>query len=250
MKRWKTGILFVVCVQVFTVTGVRAQSPAVAPTPRTDMVFRWENRVETWMGRFYENVRQVRNNDVELLFIGDSITHGWELTGWATFDKYYSHRKTVNLGFSGDRTQHVLWRLIHGELGDISPDMAVVMIGTNNSNTDTPNEIAAGIRAICHTLRGLMPETRILLLAIFPRGRTAGDWRRGINEATNSMVAELDDGEWIHYLDIGSSFLEPDGDLPESMMPDFLHPNERGYQVWAEAMEPTLARLMGDTPVQ
>ena len=127
---------------------------------------------------------------------------------------------------------------------------AVIMIGTNNTNSDTPNEIAAGIRAICNTLRGQLPETKILLLAIFPRGRAAGDWRRGINEATNSMIAELDDGEWIHYLDIGQSFLEPDGDLPESIMPDALHPNERGYEIWAEAMEPTLARLMGDTPIR
>jgi beta-glucosidase len=128
--------------------------------------------------------------------------------------------------------------------------LAVVMIGTNNSNSDTPGEIAAGIQAICHTLRGLIPETKILLLAIFPRAETAGDWRRGVNEATNSMVAELDDGKWIHYLDIGPNFLKSNGDLPENVMPDFLHPNEHGYQIWAEAMEPTLARLMGENPVR
>ena len=148
MKPWKTGILIVFCVQVLTVTTVWAQSPAVVPTPRADMVWSWGDRGETWMGRFFANVQQVQNNDVELLLIGDSITHGWETTGRAIFDKYYAHRKTVNLGFSGDRTQHVLWRLIHGQIGDISPELAVVMIGTNNSNSDTPDEIAAGIRAI------------------------------------------------------------------------------------------------------
>ncbi len=250
MKPWKTGILLVLCVDVLTVTTVWAQSPAVVPTPRADMVWSWGDRDETWMGRFFANVQQVQNNDVELLLIGDSITHGWETTGRATFDKYYAHRKAVNFGFSGDRTQHVLWRLIHGQLGDISPELAVVMIGTNNSNSDTPGEIAAGIQAICHTLRGLIPETKILLLAIFPRGETAGDWRRGVNEATNSMVAELDDGKWVHYLDIGPNFLKSNGDLPENVMPDFLHPNEHGYQIWAEAMEPTLARLMGENPVR
>ncbi len=250
MKRWTTAILLVLCVQILTVTTVRAQNPAVVPTPRTQMVF--GNRGETWMGRFYSNVRQSQAGDVDLLLIGDSITHGWERGGSATFEKYYGHRNAVNLGFGGDRTQHVLWRLIEGDVQDITPNpkVAVIMIGTNNSNSDAPNEIAAGIRAICNTLRGQLPETKILLLAIFPRGRTAGDWRRGTNEATNAMIAELDDGEWIHYLDIGQSFLEPDGDLPESIMPDFLHPNERGYQIWAEAMEPTLAELMGDTPVR
>ncbi len=250
MKRRKTGILLVVCLQMLTVAVAQAQNPAVAPTPRTEMA--WANRGETWMGRFYENFRQLRAGDVDLLFIGDSITHGWERGGSATFEKYYGHRNAVNLGFGGDRTQHVLWRLIEGELQEIasSPKVAVVMIGTNNTNSDTPNEIAAGIRAICNTLRGQLPETKILLLAIFPRGREAGDWRRSINEATNSMIAELDDGEWIHYLDIGDSFLEPGGDLPETVMPDALHPNERGYEIWAEAMEATLARLMGDTPVR
>ncbi len=250
MKRWKTPILLVLCVHMLALTTVWAQNPAVAPTPRTQMVF--GNRGETWMGRFYSNVRQIQGDEVDLLLIGDSITHGWERGGSATFEKYYGHRSAVNLGFGGDRTQHVLWRLIEGDLQDITPNpkVAVIMIGTNNTNSDTPNEIAAGIRAICNTLRGQLPETKILLLAIFPRGRTAGDWRRAINEATNSMIAELDDGEWIHYLDIGQSFLEPDGDLPESIMPDALHPNERGYEIWAEAMEPMLARLMADTPVR
>jgi beta-glucosidase len=243
MKRWRRLAFAALCMQLLVVTAVWAQSPAVTPTPRMT--------VEWWMGRFYNNIRQVRaGGDIDLLLIGDSITHAWDRTGSATFDKYYAHRNALNLGFSGDRTQHVLWRLIHGELLGTSPKVAVVMIGTNNSNTDTPSEIAAGIRATTTTLRALLPETKILLLAIFPRGPAAGDWRRGINEATNGMIAELDDGEWIHYLDIGEAFLDPNGDLPESIMPDFLHPNERGYEIWAEAMEPTLARLMGDTPVR
>ncbi len=242
-SRWRRAALLAVGAQLLLVAVVWAQNPAVTPTPRT--------AVEWWMGRFYDNVRTVRaGGEIDLLLIGDSITHAWDRTGRATFEKYYGGRNAVNLGFSGDRTQHVLWRLIHGELLGTNPKVAVVMIGTNNSNTDTPNEIAAGIRAITTTLRGLLPETKILLLAIFPRGAEAGDWRRGINEATNGMIAELDDGEWIHYLDIGESFLQPNGDLPESVMPDFLHPNEEGYRIWAEAMEPTLAGLLGETPIR
>jgi len=248
MRRLTKAILLVWCVQLLTVTVAQAQNPAVVPTPRAD--FAWGNRNETWMGRFYRNVREVTDAEVDLLHIGDSITHLWEGAGKATWDEYYGHRKAVNLGFGGDRTQHVLWRLIHGELDGITPKVAVVMIGTNNVNSETPAEIYAGVRAICHTLRGLLPETKILLLAIFPRGKTPDDWRRSLNAAANARIAELDDGEWIHYLDIGASFLEGGGILPESIMPDALHPNERGYQIWAEAMEPTLARLMGDTAVR
>jgi beta-glucosidase len=248
MKRAAKIVLLILCVQALTVALAQAQSSAVVPTPRAD--FAWGNRNETWMGRFYRNVQEVSGGEVDLLFIGDSITHSWERAGKATWDRYYAHRSAVNLGFGGDRTQHVLWRLIHGKLEAASPKVAVVMIGTNNSNSDTPDEIAAGVRAICHTLRGLLPETKILLLGIFPRGATPDDWRRNLNAAVNARIAELDDGEWIHYLDIGESFLEAGGILPESVMPDALHPNERGYQIWAEAMEPTLARLMGDTPVR
>lgn len=241
MSRRKLAVLFVLGVQLLTVGAVAAQSAAVSPEPRMGL--------DWWVGRFYDNVRRVREGEVDLLLIGDSITHGWDRLGKATFDRYYAHRNAVNLGFSGDRTQHVLWRLVHGELLDLRPKVAVVMIGTNNANSDTPNDIAAGIGAIVRTLRATLPETKILLLAIFPRGETADDWRRRINESTNAMIAELDDGEWVHVLDIGDAFLEPNGDLPASIMPDFLHPNERGYEIWAEAMEPTLARLMGEPPV-
>lgn len=242
MRHWKRTLMFVLCIHMLAAAPVAAQQAATTPEPR--MTLDW------WMARFYDNVRQVRGGDVDLLLIGDSITHGWDGAGSATFARYYGHRHALNLGFSGDRTQHVLWRLVHGELLGTNPKVAVLMIGTNNANSDTPSEIAAGVRAITNTLRGLLPETKILLLAIFPRGATSGDWRRGINEAANAQIAELDDGEWIHYLDIGGAFLEPDGDLPESIMPDLLHPNERGYEIWAETMEPTLARLMGDAPIR
>ena len=245
MKRPLAIVVLVLCMQLVASPTVLAQD-SVVPTPRTNQVF----RTETWMGRFYNNVRDVQSGDVDLLFVGDSITHAWDGTGKPTWDRYYGHRNAVNLGFSGDRTQHVLWRLIHGELGGVRPKVAVVMIGTNNANTDNPIEIFGGVRAVCNTLRAILPNTKILLLAIFPRGTTADDWRRKNNDAANALVAELDDGEWIHYLDIGDTFLAPGGVLPENIMPDALHPNARGYEIWAEAMEPTLARLMGDSLIR
>lgn len=219
-----------------------AQDSAIVPVPRAEL--------DWWMPRFYDNVRRIEQGDVDVLFVGDSITHGWESRGAQTWERYYGHRKAVNMGFAGDRTQHVLWRLVHGRLDGIAPKVAVLMIGTNNVNSDTPREIAAGVGAVCYTLRAILPETKILLLAIFPRGAGTDDWRRRTNEAANAMIAELDDGEWIHYLDIGDAFLEPDGTLPEAVMPDLLHPSERGYEIWAEAMEPTLAQMLGDTPIR
>jgi len=233
--------LLLLCALLLPTLPALAQDSATVPVPRAELSW--------WMGRFYDNVRRIEQGDVDVLFIGDSITHGWENGGKETWERYYGQRKAVNMGFSGDRTQHVLWRLVHSRLDEVAPKVAVLMIGTNNANSDTPREIAAGVGAVCNTLRAILPETRILLLAIFPRGAGPDDWRRGTNEAANAMLAELDDGEWIHYLDIGDAFLEPDGTLPETIMPDLLHPNDRGYQIWAEAMEPTLAEMLGDTPI-
>jgi beta-glucosidase len=219
-----------------------AQNFATLPTPRAE--------ISWWMPRFYENVRQAEAGDVDLVFIGDSITHGWERAGADTWNTYYAHRKAVNFGFSGDRTQHVLWRLINGRIDRMRPKVAVLMIGTNNASSDTPNQVALGVRAICYTLRALLPDTKILLLGVFPRGEDSDNWLRGTNTVTNTLIAQLDDGDRIFYLDIGDDFLEADGTLSESVMPDRLHPNARGYEIWAEAMEPTLARLLGDQEVR
>ena len=246
MKRTTAVVLLMIGAHLCAAGAVHAQSPAETPVPRGSVQFRGE----TWLDRFYDNGSRLEAGDVDVLFIGDSITHAWEGTGLATWERYYGHRKAVNMGFSGDRTQHVLWRLLNGGLGRVSPEVAVIMIGTNNSGTDSSRETALGVRAICNTLRALLPETKILLLGIFPRGATADNWLRITNEATNAMIAQLDDGEWVHYLDIGADFLDTDGALSEEIMPDRLHPNERGYEIWAQAMEPTLARLLGDTPVR
>ena len=153
------------------------------------------------------------------------------------------------MGFSGDRTQHVLWRLEHGHLEGISPKLAVIMIGTNNSNGDdnTAEEIADGIIAICKKLRADCPKTKILILAIFPRG-TEPSQQREKNDKASMLASKIADGKMIHYLDINDKFLTKDGFLSMKIMPDYLHPNEEGYKIWAEAIEPKVAELMGDKP--
>lgn len=201
-----------------------------------------------WWGPRHEAVCQrLAEGDVDLLFIGDSITHGWENTGEEVWDQYYAARHAVNMGFGGDRTQHVLWRLDHSPLAAISPKLAIIMIGTNNSNgqDNTAEEIADGIIAICQRLRDRLPQTKILLLAIFPRNAEPGAQREKNAEASR-LASQIADGKTIHYLDINEEFLTPDGELTKEIMPDYLHPNAAGYRIWAQAIESQVADLMGE----
>ncbi|MHC4119113.1 MAG: GDSL-type esterase/lipase family protein [Planctomycetota bacterium] len=190
---------------------------------------------------------RVKQGSVDLLMIGDSITHGWEGGGKKYWENYYAPRNAVNMGFSGDRTQHVLWRLEHGHLEGISPKLAVLMIGTNNSNgkDNTAEEIADGIIAICRKLRAECPRMKILILAIFPRGPEPSDQRQK-NAKASQLASKIADGKTIHYLNINGKFLTKDLFLSKRVMPDYLHPNEAGYKIWAEAIEPKVAELMGE----
>ncbi len=201
-----------------------------------------------WWGQRQKRVNErLRKGKVGMLFIGDSITHGWENRGRKIWNEYYAPRNAVNMGFSGDRTEHVLWRLDNSNLKRISPKLAVVMTGTNNSNGDeyTAEEIADGIIAICERLRCKLPKTKILLLAIFPRGQEPTAQREK-NAKASLLASQIADGEMIHYLDINSGFLSEDGMLGRDIMPDYLHPNKTGYKIWAEAIEPKVAELMGE----
>jgi lysophospholipase L1-like esterase len=190
---------------------------------------------------------RVKQGNVDLIFIGDSITQGWEKAGKEVWQKYYGNHNAVNLGISGDRTQHVLWRLDNGNIDDIEPKVAVVMIGTNNlsNNRNTVEETADGVIAICGRLRTRLPKTKILLLAIFPREQYRNELRDKVAQ-TNKSISRIADGRMIHYLDIGGKFLEPDGSISKEIMRDYLHLSPKGYQIWAQAIEPKLAGLMSD----
>ena len=160
---------------------------------------------------------------------------------------YYGKRKVINLGVSGDRTQHVLWRFEQGQLDGIKAKVAVVMIGTNNSNNDdnTEAEILEGVTAIVQQIRARQPDTKILLFGIFPRGKTFSPQRGKILQV-NEALARLDDGRNIFYFDFGPQLVENDGSISTNIMPDYLHPNDAGYRIWAKAMEPKLKQLLGE----
>ncbi len=204
-------------------------------------------KVAWWMPRHQQVLDRVGRGDVDLIMVGDSITHGWERAGKEVWDTYYTRRNAVNMGFGGDRTQHVLWRFDHGEIDGISPKLAVLMIGTNNSNgqDNTDEEIADGIKAICAKMRTKLPKTKILILGIFPRGQGPSSQREK-NARASELASKIADGKYIFYLDINDKFLKTDGTLPKDIMPDLLHPNAKGYEIWAEAMEPTIQKLMGE----
>ena len=206
------------------------------------------NRADLWWGPRHDAVNErLKHGKVDLLFIGDSITHGWENAGKEIWNTCYAPRNAVNMGFSGDRTQHVLWRLDNSNLEGLSPKLAIVMIGTNNSNKNdnTAEEIADGIITVCKRLRTKLPMTKILLLAIFPRNAGPSAQRQK-NAQASQLASRVADGKMIHYLDINSRFLTRDGLLPKDIMPDYLHPNKAGYKIWAEAIEPKVAKLMGE----
>jgi beta-glucosidase len=226
------------------------RTASVTPAPLQES---WA--LDWWMPRHEEKLaeiarRKAAGERTELVFLGDSITHNWEKDAYGkrVWDERYARYHPLDLGYGGDRTENLLWRLQHGEVDGIAPKVAVLMIGTNNTGLrhDAPSVIYAGIARDIEELRRRLPHTTILLLAIFPRGERADDGARRSNEAVNALLPQLADGRQVRFLNINGAFLRPDGSLSRDIMPDLLHPNERGYRIWADAMQPALERLMGD----
>ena len=229
--------LFVASSLIPVISSAAEPHDAIKPVPRAG----------NWMKRHESFNTRVAKGNVDLLFIGDSITQGWDGRGKAVWKKFYDKRNTVNLGIGGDRTQHVIWRLDNGNIKNIAPKAAVMMIGTNNSGSNSSEQIAEGVSVIVKQLRDKLPEMKILLLGVFPRGANNEDQRRKVNEGANAIFAKLDDGKHVFYLDIGKKFLEEDGSLTRKIMPDLLHLSEQGYTIWAESIEEKLATLLGES---
>lgn len=230
--------LFLAAGALLMTAGLAESPPHVATTPVPRDSESW------WVDRHAKCVEITKAGGVDLAFLGDSITQGWE--GQPAWDKHFAPLKAANFGFSGDRTEHVLWRLANGELVGLSPKVIVIMIGTNNlgHNSSNPQQTADGVKAIVATLREKIPAAKILLLAIFPRDeKPDGPLRKQVAEAS-SLFKPLTDDPQVQYLDIGAKFLSEDGTATKEVMPDFLHLSPKGYDIWAGAIAPKIADLM------
>ena len=219
------------------------------PPPNTAIV---PNLAPFFQNKHRANLEVAKQGDIEVLFMGDSITDLWRnadgnMAGKPVFDKYFGDMKVANFGIAGDTTQGVLYRLQHGEGQGFSPKAVMLMIGTNNTGRNTAAEIAEAIGAIVLEMQKDFPKAKILLLGIFPRS-TANDPVRATIAEINSIIARLHDGDRVHYLDIGEKFLDAEGNIPRDIMSDALHPTTKGYEIWAEAVKEPIASLLKDGP--
>ena len=227
----------------------QATQPAPPPQPADVPAIKYDKEGkpnEKFMKLHESFVEKAKQGDTDLLFLGDSITAGWNGQK-EIWEQHFSKYKPANFGIGGDRTQHVLWRIENGELEPpMKPKAIVLMIGTNNSNSDPAEKIAAGIEKIVTTARQ-KTGAKVLLLAVFPRGETeekAAKQRRVIKDV-NERIRKLDDGgKNVRFLDIGEKFTNAAGSISKEIMRDYLHLTEKGYQIWAEALDQPLKEMM------
>ncbi|MEQ1853893.1 MAG: SGNH/GDSL hydrolase family protein, partial [Chthoniobacteraceae bacterium] len=232
-----------------------ALPPPPGVNPATVPVGKLENDSYGWEDR-HEAVMKIKDTlKPEIVLIGDSITHCWggEPDGgrignrgresWAAL---FGGSKVLNLGFGWDRTQNVLKRIELGELDGIDPKMIVIHIGTNNlavtphHRAETNGQIAQGITAVAERAQSKCPRAQVILMAVFPRGKGPTNPQRGTIAEINKLLAPLGKRPRITFLDITDQWLAPDGSVSTELMPDSLHPNEKGYAVWADALRPLL----------
>jgi lysophospholipase L1-like esterase len=241
-----------------TLAQLMGDKPLAVDTPANSALIpvpKLENDSYDWYARHAEVLRIKDSLNPEVVLIGDSITHFWggepkanHVNGPIAWESAFGKYRTLNLGFGWDRIQNVLWRLDHGELGGLHPRVIVLHIGTNNTSQtanarqNTPAEIADGIGAILRRIRAKAPHARIILMAVFPREQQPDHPRRAQITEINRLLAPLGKLPGITYLDIGPSLLQPDGTISRDIMADFCHPTDKGYQIWADALRPLLAK--------
>ena len=243
---------------LFTLSGMAAPvlaqnavtNTAVQPVPKLESDF------YDWHQRHEQVKTLIKQQPVDLVFIGDSITHMFGgqppspvHRGQEAWERYYGKRNAVNMGFGWDRTQNVLWRLENGEFAGLHPKVVVLLIGTNNrtgtqnARENSPAEIAEGVEAICKSLHAKSPATKIVLLSVLPR--SPAHFVEPIREINQKLV-KLETLGYVTFLDLWPCFADPDGLPNKELMADTVHPNAKGYQLWAETLEPVLVKLLGE----
>ena len=205
-----------------------------------------------WLPRFDAKKTLATTGSYDVVFLGDSITHFWETHGQAVWAKHFAEGpyKALNCGISGDRTEHILWRLDHGQFGNLNPKAIVLMIGTNNTGhrddwQEPPVDTILGVQSVLDRLTARFPDAKVILHPIFPRGATTNDPMRVRNDVVNQGLKMLANGGRIAWCDFNARLVTADGTLEKAMAPDFLHPREKGYEIWAEEVIPYLDWALG-----
>ncbi|MFO1060560.1 MAG: GDSL-type esterase/lipase family protein [Dongiaceae bacterium] len=213
-------------------TGPAAAGPTTTPSPRQE---------SAWRQRLLAKNHILGARRFDLAFLGDSITERWDPAAWR---QLVGARSAINLGFSGDRTENLLWRLENGELDGQPPRAFVLQIGTNNIGRHHPPEaVADGVRAVLELLRARVPQAPVLLVGILPRDESPDTpFRRAIS-ATNRLLSLCADGGMVRFVDLGATLLDGDGRLPAAVAPDHLHFSRRGYALLSRALAPAMAGL-------
>jgi len=208
-------------------------------------------RIE-WLQQVKANLNDSRATpgSIKMVFDGDSITAGWPNRARQIWVERFAKLGTFNFAMPGDGTQHLLWRLSQGQGEGLHPRLIVLMIGTNNTSKNSAEEIAAGIKKIVEAYRTRLPEAAILLLGIFPRGEKPADPARDKIAKVNAIISALGDGKRVIYMDLTAKFLDADGMISREIMPDFLHPSPKGYEIWADAIQPIVEKYCADKPSQ
>lgn len=230
----------------------RSVNTAIIPVPKL------ENDSYNWWDRHAEVLRIKDSINPEIVLIGNSITHFWgglpvskdkngvdiKPRGPNAWAGLFGPYRVLNLGFGWDRTQNVLWRLDHGEIDGLHPRIVIIEIGTNNTSQtanariNTAPEIVVGIAAICKRLKSKVPHAKIILMALLPRGKTPDDPHRAIINETNKILAAFAKKQRITFVNVGHSFLAPDGTFLPGTTIDYVHPTDAGYQIWADGIRP------------
>ena len=214
---------------------------SVMPSPRVNE-YSWMS-ISRWQEMHEEDVVIARQGDVDLLFLGDSITEEWPASTW---DSHFESYKAANFGVGGDRTENLRWRLLNGASGKLDPKVVVIMIGVNNfgHGDDPAEDVFLGVEAVIDDVKTLFGRAHIVLLGILPFGEQANTPDRERVTATNALIAELGQDPRVEYHDIGAAFLEADGSISPEVMADFLHPTEKGYDIFAEQLDPILLDIL------
>ena len=202
-----------------------------------------------WLDRLLRNRNQIAdsNGEIDIVFAGDSITHNWEEPGRESFEELKKTYSILNAGYSGDCTDHLLWRLRNGELDGYRTKCIMLMIGTNNTwhRNEDPKNIAAGIRLVLDVMREKQPQAKILLLPIFPFGESENNPKRVNNEKVNAIIRDFADGNNIIWVDFNAQFLDEKGDMIKSAQ-DRCHPTAEAYRnIWMPAVLPHFKEIVG-----